>query len=610
VCGIAGFTGRDPELLDAMLASIEHRGPDSWGEEVGEEFTVGMRRLSIIDIEGGEQPIRSEQTGACIVFNGELYNNAELRGELIGAGHRFFSDHSDTETVLRAYEQWGNSCVTHLVGMFAFAIVDPRSRVMYLARDRLGIKPLYYYATPGRFSFASELKALFQDSRVPRGADMGVLYRFLLHRVHDAGEETFFAGVKRLLPGHFMTVTADSHAVSTKYWTPEINPEFSSSLRDSAYAEGFADLFERVIRRHMIADVPVGVSLSGGLDSSGVSSVMAALMHAGADTHTAGALHTFSALYPGQSIDESEYVHSVERHVHSVPHYAYPTVDQFWDEIAEWVWYQEEPTISSAPYAYYSVYRIAKGEVKVILSGNGGDELLAGYLPYFRTYLSSALDQRHFLAAVREALLGRDLYKSYARELLATRRPGGQHPFSMPDFLTTAPAALAEFDYRPSRNLNDRLADDVLKYSTPNLLRYEDKNSMAFSIESRVPFLDHELVEYIFQLPIDQKIKRGWNRYVYRQAMKGKMPEVNRTRRSKIGFTNPEAAWTRDRAAQIREVFSSDTLASRGIFDSRRLVEELDAWLAGKPGDGLAFWRVLVTELWLRRYVDAPVTVR
>jgi len=610
VCGIAGFTGRDPELIDVMLSSIEHRGPDSSGTELGEDFTVGMRRLSIIDLEGGEQPIRSGRTGACIVFNGELYNNAELRAQLERAGHRFVSDHSDTETVLRAYEQWGSSCVTHLIGMFAFAIVDPRSRSMYLARDRLGIKPLYYHAPPGRFSFASELKALFQDPRVPRAADMGVLYRFLLHRVHDAGEETFFAGVKRLLPGHFMTVSADGRTTTTRYWAPEVSPEFSSSLSDAEYAESFADLFERVIRRHMIADVPVGVSLSGGLDSSGVSSIMAALMSSGADTHTAGALHTFSALYPGQSIDESQYVHSVERHVHSVPHYAYPSVDQFWDEISEWVWYQEEPTISSAPYAYYSVYRIAKGEVKVILSGNGGDELLAGYLPYFRTYLSSATDQRHFLAAVREAMLGRDLYKSYARELLSGRRPGAQRPFSMPDLLTAEPGELAEFDYRPSRNLNRRLADDVLRYSTPNLLRYEDKNSMAFSIESRVPFLDHELVEFIFKLPIDQKIKKGWNCYVYRQAMKGKMPEANRTRRSKIGFTNPEAAWTRARAPQIREVFSSASLSSRGIFDSGRLVDELDAWLAGKPGDGLAFWRVLVTELWLRRYVDAPVAVR
>jgi asparagine synthase (glutamine-hydrolysing) len=220
------------------------------------------------------------------------------------------------------------------------------------------------------------------------------------------------------------------------------------------------------------------------------------------------------------------------------------------------------------------------------------------------------MDQRHLGAALREAVLGRDLYKSYARELMATRRPGRERPFSMPDLLTAPPAELAEFDYHPSRNLNARLADDVLRYSTPNLLRYEDKNSMAFSIESRVPFLDHELVEFIFKLPIDQKIKRGWNRYVYRQAMKGKMPEVNRTRRSKIGFTNPEGAWTRQRAARIREIFSSETLSSRGIFDSGRLVHELDAWLAGKPGDGLVFWRVLVSELWMRRYVDAAVCVR
>jgi asparagine synthase (glutamine-hydrolysing) len=211
---------------------------------------------------------------------------------------------------------------------------------------------------------------------------------------------------------------------------------------------------------------------------------------------------------------------------------------------------------------------------------------------------------------VREVVLGRDLYSKFARELLQRRRPGRSRQFSMPDLLTAGPSELAAFDYRPSRNLNVRLADDVLRYSTPNLLRYEDKNSMAFSIESRVPFLDHELVEFIFQLPIDQKIKMGWNRYVYRQAMKAKMPELNRTRRSKIGFTNPETAWTRERAPQIKEIFSSSALCSRGIFDSGHLIEEFDAWLAGKPGDGLAFWRVLVTELWLRRYVDSPVSVR
>ena len=435
---------------------------------------------------------------------------------------------------------------------------------------------------------------------------MGVLYQFLLHRVHDSGEETFFQGVKRLLPGHFMTVSADGRTSVTRYWAPEVNPEFSSSRPDAEYAGGFSELFERVIRRHMIADVPVGVSLSGGLDSSGVSSVMASLMGSGADTHTEGSLHTFSALYPGQSIDESCYVHSIEEHVKSVPHYAYPTVDEFWDEIAEWVWYQEEPTISSAPYAYYSVYRIAKGQVKVILSGNGGDELLAGYVPYFRTYLSSATDQRHYLAAAREIVLGRDLYAKFARELAARRRPGGPHQISMPDFLTATPADLAEFDYRPSRNLNVRLADDVLRYSTPNLLRYEDKNSMAFSIESRVPFLDPSWSSSSSSSRSTRRSRWGGTGSVYRQAMKGKMPEANRTQRSKIGFTNPETAWESTTRPLIGDDSSIGHFVVTGDLRLHRLGQGETLGSGASRGNELTLWKVIVTELWLRRYVDSP----
>ena len=315
------------------------------------------------------------------------------------------------------------------------------SHALYLARDRLGIKPLYYHSAPGRFSFASELKALFQDRRVPRQPDMGVLYRFLLHRVHDAGEETFFAGVNRLLPGHFMTVSADGRSTTTKYWSPEVNPEFSSSLSDDEYAERFAELFERVIRRHMIADVPVGVSLSGGLDSSGVSSVMASLMGSGADTHTEGALHTFSALYPGQSIDESEYVHSVERHVRQRPPLRLPDRGAVLGrDRASGSGSRRSRRSPRRPYAYYSVYRIAKGEVKVILSGNGGDELLAGYLPYFRTYLSSAIDQRHLGAARPRGGAGaRPLQELCPRAHRDSPARAAQRPFSMPDLLTAPP---------------------------------------------------------------------------------------------------------------------------------------------------------------------------
>ena len=456
--------------------------------------------------------------------------------------------------------------------------------------------------------FGSELKAIFQDTRVARRPNLDAVRRFVLFRLHDDGEDTFFDGVKRLLPGHTMLVRPDGIVKIEKYWNPPVNPEFASARSDAEYAEEFAAMWDRVVARHLISDVPVGVPLSGGLDSSGVVSTMARLMHAGTSLHTDG-LYTFSALYPGQTIDESEFIHEVERAVGSIPHYAYPQAEAFWNEIDEWIWYQEEPTIASAPYAYYSVYRLASEHVKVMVSGNGGDELLAGYIPYFRAYLSSARAQRHYLAGAREIVKGWDLYKKYFAEVARGRLPGRtKNPVTARELMRAGPAVASQH-FSAEKNLNERLASDVLQYSTPDLLRYEDKNSMAFSIEARVPFLDHEMVEFIFGLPIDQKIKGGWNRAVYRNAMKGRMPEKNRLRRSKIGFTNPDITWMKGRADELRTIFASPELAGRELYDQAALTGAWDAYLAGRPGDGLIFWRVLVTELWMRRYIDRPVSV-
>jgi asparagine synthase (glutamine-hydrolysing) len=608
MCGIVGFAGSDPELLEQMLRSIVHRGPDGQGADVGTHFSIGMRRLAIIDVATGDQPIYSDDRNLALVFNGEIYNHAELRRELEQRGRRFVTHHSDSEVILRGFEEWGRNVVDHLTGMFAFAISDHERGELFLARDRLGIKPLYYVDGPTGFAFASELKALFQNARVPRRPAVDALRRFLLFRVHDDGEETFFDGVKRLLPGHSMLVRPDGIVKIERYWNPPVNPEFASSRSDDDYAQEFASRFDDVVKRHLISDVPVGVPLSGGLDSSGVVSTMARLMSSGTDLHTAG-LYTFSALYPGQSIDESEYIREVEQAVGSIPHYVYPKLDDFWSEIDEWIWYQEEPTIASAPYAYYSVYRLASEHVKVMVSGNGGDELLAGYIPYFRTYLSSAIAQRHYLAAAREVVKGRDLYKKYAGELIRSKLPRRTaNPVNARELLEPG-SAVATAHFSAHKNLNERLASDVLQYSTPDLLRYEDKNSMAFSIEARVPFLDHELVEFIFSLPIDQKIKGGWNRAVYRNAMKGRMPEKNRLRRSKIGFTNPDITWMKEKAPEIRAIFASSELASRDLYNPAQLVTAWDEYLAGRPGDGLVFWRVLVTELWMRRYMDQAVAV-
>jgi asparagine synthase (glutamine-hydrolysing) len=608
MCGIAGLTRPDRDLLSRMLDVIVHRGPDGSGMEVNDSVAIGMRRLAIVDIETGDQPQYSDDRRLALVFNGEIYNAPELRGDLQRRGHRFTTDHSDTEVILRGYEEWGGDVVAHLIGMFAFALWDGGRGELFLARDRLGIKPLYYAAGGGAFRFASEIKALLQDPSVPRAVHQETLHRFLLFRVHDATEHTFFDGIDRLLPGHAMVVRDGAIAEVRRYWNPPVNPEFTSARSDADYAEEFAGLFDRVVRRHLIADVPIGIPLSGGLDSSGVACTVARLMHEGADLHTAGAMHTFSALYPRQSIDESPYIHEIEQRVHSVPHYAYPNVDEFWNEMTEWLWFQEEPTIATAPYAYYSVYRIAKGVVTVMLSGNGGDELMAGYIPYFRAYWTSAVDQRHWLAGVREFVRGFDIYRAFLSDAIQARAPWID-VLSMRDMLAAPDSYLNGISYAADRNLNRRLADDVLKYSTPNLLRYEDKNSMAFSIEARVPFLDHELVEFIFQLPIDQKIKGGWNRAVYRHAMKGRIPEKNRLRRNKIGFTNPEFAWMRARAPQVREIFGSEPCRSRGLYDTDRLLTGFDDWLGGAPGDVLIFWRALVCELWMQRFIDQPVAV-
>ncbi|MEI6887558.1 MAG: asparagine synthase (glutamine-hydrolyzing) [bacterium] len=606
MCGIAGFSGKNEKMLHGMLETIEHRGPDGEGMEVNNYFSIGMRRLSIIDPNSGWQPIYNKDKSVCIVFNGEIYNYQEVWKELQTLGYQFSTDHSDTETILHGYEEWGVNVLDKLKGMFAFAIWDLRIKKLFIARDPLGIKPLYYFNENGQFIFGSEIKALLVTNLIHREYDEETLMKFLMFRVHDSTEQTFFKGIKRLQPGCYMIVGETGVDEIKKYWNPKFNPNFKSEKTDDEYAKEFYDIYKSTIKRHIISDVPVGVSLSGGLDSSGVVSVMKELMLEGSDLHTSGNLYTFSALYPGKSIDESKYINEVEKYVNSTPIYVYPNLDEFWQEINEWIITQEEPTISSAPYAYYSVYRKASEYVKVMLSGNGGDELLAGYLPYFKSYATSAINQNEYIPLARELVKSFGIYGKYLGDLVLSKLSSKTNLLSMNDFLLEERKKY-KYNYKASDNLNERLFNDVTQYSTPNLLRYEDKNSMAFSIESRVPFLDSDLVEYIFNLPIDQKIKNGYTRYVYRNAMKGHMPELNRLRKSKIGFTNPEQAWMRDKGEIILSIFESDIFKSRGIYDTKAVNTMFKKWTINPDniqGDGLIFWRILVTELWMRNYLD------
>jgi asparagine synthase (glutamine-hydrolysing) len=604
MCGIVGFTGsKQTKILDIMLDSITHRGPDGEGRLEAENFSIGMRRLSIIDPKSGWQPIWNEDQTVAIILNGEIYNYQSLWKDLETKGHKFRSNHSDTETVLHGYEEWGYEVVQKLRGMFAFCIYDQKKDQLFVARDRLGIKPLYYTKVDSKLFFASEIKALLKATDKQYTTNKSALHNYLYYRTHDHLEETFFKDIFRLPAGHYMIIDSGGNISSkTRYWNPEINLEFSGTKTDGQYADELREQFVDSVESHLISDVPVGVTLSGGLDSTGVVSVMSKLFsEKHTDLHTSNLL-TFSAVYPGDSIDESNYIDIAAEYTHAEQHKITPTADLFWDEINDWIYTQEEPTISSAPYAIYSVMREASKYVKVMLSGQGGDELFAGYIPYFASYISSARASHKYLEIAREMISGFDLYINYFKQKLRSKK-SNSNEISMTGFINQDYFINERFIHKLDPNLNSRLFQDITKYSVPNVLRYEDKNAMAFSIETRVPFLDHKFVEYVFSLPIDQKIKHGWNRYVYRNAMKGLIPEEIRLRRKKIGFTTPENRWLRSKSINILAIFESPEFASRGIFNAQKIISDYKAWLDNtKFGDGLIFWRILNTELWMRKF--------
>ncbi|RMD77262.1 asparagine synthase (glutamine-hydrolyzing) [Candidatus Dojkabacteria bacterium] len=600
MCGIVGFSGSpDPQRLKRMTQSIFHRGPDDESLYQTDNFSVGFRRLSIVDLSKNIYPVSNEDASVLVFLNGEIYNYQALRKELKDLGHKFKTN-SDTEVIAHGYEEWGENVVSKLRGMFVYIIHDKKIDELFIARDRLGIKPFYYSVFNDRIVFASEIKALFAGFEIDRSANENSVFQFLAYRLHDIDSATFYANVKRLLPGHKLHIDRMGNYHIEKYWFPRFNSAFSSSLSDKEYSDAFRNKFIETVKLHMIGDVPIGTTLSGGLDSSGVTSLAATFYK---EIGSNESFYTFSAIHPGETVNEEEFIDSVVKFCGANSIKVIPKVDDFWRDLDLWLYFQEEPVISAAPYAYFTVMREARKYVTVILSGQGGDELLAGYIPYFVSYWQSAWDQGKPMKALVELFKGRDLYLKYILkkiDMLFSRKSQIR-----PIEFLNKPKSYEKPEFKHKRNLNERLFEDVNSTTTQCLLRYEDKNSMANSLESRVPFYDHEMVEFIFNLPIDQKIKNGWNRYVYRNALKGLMPEKNRLRRSKIGFTNPEWEWIERRQQNFFEVFSSAEFRSRKFWNADKILEGFKKALKNQlRGDILFFWRVFSVEMWLRNQVD------
>src|SRR3990167_6664535 len=610
MCGIAGFYGfKDDDLIKRISKELAHRGPDGEGYFFdGTTTTLLNRRLAIIDREKGDQPIYNEDQSLVVVFNGEIYNFRQLKIEL---KKHIFKTNSDTEVIVHAYEEWGENCFDKFNGMFTIALYDKKKKKLILARDHFGIKPLYYSILNSKnLIFSSEIKPLLNSNLIGRKANEKTIYRYLRYRVHDDTDETFFNNIKRLMPGELLIV--EKKEIKRKYFS-RLEEELLG-LREKKFEREDIDTFKNkltdAIKLRLISEVPVGTSFSGGLDSSTVVSVIHELLKKkDKEAASVGKVqNTFSAVFPNIPNNEEKYVDELIKDKHEIRcHKVYPTPEIFFEEIENFIRTQEEPTISTGPYAQYKVMEEAKKYVTVLLDGQGSDEMMAGYLPYYFVYLKELRKKGKYLAHFKEVLFSLDIILKFIQLKFSGKNSVNVskvlnhdfiHKFKVEALITT------------NDDLKKRLVEDIFHNSLPSLLRYEDKNSMKYSLEGRVPFLDFNLLRFIFSLSNEAIIKNGWNKYILRKAVKKLLPRSIVKRRNKIGFTTPEVEWFLRMKNKIYGYFLSESFAKRSYFNQQEVLKSFQEFIEGKNEDTMLFWRLLNLELWLRLFIDKEDTFK
>ena len=617
MCGIAGIFAHDgrpigPAVIRAMCAVLTHRGPDEEGLYIGPGVGLGMRRLSIIDPASGHQPLSNEDGTVWAVCNGEIYNFKELRRDLVGRGH-VFTTGSDAETIVHLYEEHGEGCVERLRGMFALAVWDDRRRRLLLARDRLGIKPLYYAESDGRLVFASELKAVLQAPRIERRLGWRAvdhLFTFLSTPARDSIVE----GVRKLEPGHLLVAAEGRPVRIERYW--ELRFEPAAGLREEELAEGLRERLEESVRLHMVSDVPLGAFLSGGLDSSAVVASMSRL--------SAGRVKTFSIGFLEADYNELRHAHRVARQFDTEHHELVITPDIL-GMVEDLAWFLDEPFGDSSAIPTYVVSRLASEFVTVVLSGDGGDELFAGY----DKYLVEARERRHdrvprpvrgalglLSRLMPEGMRGRNLLHHFSlagprRYLDASTlfRPAQKRALFRPDAFErlSADDPLRSATERLTRAGGDWLTAlqrlDLESYLPLDILTKVDRMSMAHGLEARVPLLDHPLVEFAATIPAGLRLRDGVTKSIFKRAMRGILPDAIIDRR-KQGFAVPLGRWFRGRLGPfVRDLLLSETCRRRGILDPR-YVERLLARHEGGRDLDLQLWTLISFELWCRTFLD------
>ena len=630
MCGIAGIVATDRlhaderARLSVMRDVITHRGPDDAGTHCDGQAGLVHRRLSIVDLAAGHQPLSNEDDTVWVAFNGEIYNHEEIRPVLETFGHQYRT-RCDTETIVHAYEQWGDGCVEHFRGMFAFALWDARQRRLLLARDRMGIKPLYWAVRQGRLIFGSEIKSILASGIVPAEANDRAIPELLSTR-YLSGAETLFKGIYRLLPGHVLTF--EHGAATTRQWwdvpAGKARPDVDR-LSDGAAVAEFRERLEEAVRTRLMADVPLGMFLSGGLDSSAIAALMAGMI--------GRPLQTFSVAFKQRAFSELDYARQVATAIQANPHEIVIDETDFFGALPRLVWHEDEPIAHPSSVPLYFVSKLASEHVKVVLTGEGSDELLAGYSKYpralanwragafwnlapepIRDFMANTVvprmparvaryAKRSFLAMPRtpEAMFFDNFAAIGLRRqatLLAPRLAGLATPAAYG-------ASRAYFDHPNGRSTTlDRLLYTDMKTYLVELLMKQDQMSMAASIESRVPFLDHHLVEFATALPPRMKLRGLTTKWILREAVKHLLPREILTRK-KMGFPVPFSLWLRGSGAGLaRDVLLDSRARQRGIMDPAAVSALIDEHASGVTDAGDALWSLLNLELWYRTFID------
>jgi asparagine synthase (glutamine-hydrolysing) len=633
MCGICGIfnpdRGRhvDREVLARMNGQIVHRGPDDAGFFIEENAGLAMRRLSIIDLKTGHQPISNETDTLWIVYNGELYNHAELRQDLQARGHHYRTN-SDTETIIHLFEEYGPEGLHRLRGMYAFAIWDRTHRKLFIARDRLGIKPLYYRYENGTFLFGSEIKTILACPGVKAEFNRSTLSEYLAFGYVSSGD-TMYASIQKLPPGHTLELAEDGRLQIRRYWDLRVTPDQDEKPR-RYYVDGYRDLLEQCVSSHLMSDVPLGVFLSGGLDSSAVAALTTKIRKE--------PIETFSVGYGEEAFSELPFARQVANHIGSKHHEVRLNREEFFQSLPKLIWHEDEPIVWPSSVSLYFVARLARERVTVVLTGEGSDETLAGYARYAWTLANARMDNLYrrltpaFLRnAVRNAINASPLTASVHRKLEHTFlvRDGGQwdsfyfdnfySAFSAKDqaqLLSDEMRAVAGDSYKNTLKFWDVSQGDLLHrllYTDINtylleLLMKQDQMSMAASIESRVPFLDHVLVEFTARIPSKYLVRGLAGKFVLKSAVEDLLPH-DIIYRKKMGFPTPWAYWLAGpQLDELQRLLLQERSLRRGFFSEKYLKQLFAEHRRGYRDHGNRIWRLLNLEIWMRVCIDGELS--